>query len=90
MAKNKRAMKFTRRVMAEDPEYFKKLAARRKTPTGGRNSTGSFKPGNSFASMGGKASKRGPSRKRGSIDKIDIVENTNLVIGGKNDEKTEY
>ena len=61
------ASKFAQKKLAEDPEYFKKLGARRKKPAGGKNSKGSFKKNNPFARLGGKASRRGPAKVPGVI-----------------------
>lgn len=61
----KGAAKFAARKLAEDPDYFKKLGSRRKKPTGGKNSTGSFKKNNPFAKIGGALSKRGPAKTPG-------------------------
>ena len=58
----KGATKFAQRMLAKDPDYFKKLGARRKKPTGGKNSKGSFKKNNEFAKLGGSVSKRGPAK----------------------------
>lgn len=63
----KGASKFVQRKLAEDPDYFKKLGARRKKPVGGKNSKGSFKKNNPFARLGGKASRRGPAKNPGIV-----------------------
>lgn len=59
--------KFAEKMLAIDPDYFRKLAAKRKKPTGGKNSRGSFKKGNPFAKMGGQSSRRGKARVPGVI-----------------------
>lgn len=59
--------KFAAKMLAKDPDYFRKLAAKRKRPTGGKNSRGSFKKGNKFARLGGMASRRGRAKTPGVI-----------------------
>lgn len=59
--------KFAAKMLAIDPDYYKKLAAKRKRPAGGKNSRGSFKKGNKFARMGGLASRRGKANVPGVI-----------------------
>lgn len=60
----KGAKKFASKKLAEDPDYFKKLRAKAKKPTGGKHSSGSFKKGQSTAAQlkGGKTGKRGPAK----------------------------
>jgi len=70
---SKGASKFAKQKLAEDPEYFKKLAAKRKKPVGGKHSPGSFKKGNAFASIGGRAGKRGKAKKITEVSNEDVL-----------------
>lgn len=70
---SKGASKFAKQKLAEDPEYFKKLAAKRKKPVGGKHSPGSFKKGNAFASMGGRAGKRGKAKRITEVSNEDVL-----------------
>lgn len=58
----KGARKFTAKMLAKDPDYFRKLQQKAKQPRGGKSSPGSFKKGNEFAAKGGRAGKRGSGK----------------------------
>lgn len=60
---SKGGKKAAAKLLAKDPDHFKKLQSKSKKPRGGKASPGSFKPGNPYAAKGGKASKRGPGKK---------------------------
>jgi general stress protein YciG len=62
----KGAKSFAQKKLAEDPDYFKKLAQRSRKPRGGKHTSGSFAKGskrNQIAgSKGGKLSRRPSGR----------------------------
>ena len=63
-------------LLAKDPDYYKKLVAKRKTNPGGKNSPGSFKKANKYSRIGGMAGKRGP---RSATPGVDIPEDAQRI-----------